>query len=232
MHDIKLIRENPATFDAGLGRRGLEPLSATLLAADAASRDMQNRAQQMLARRNEASKAIGAAKATKDEATAAALMAEVATLKEQLPALETAQAEAIAALEAQLAAIPNLPAEEVPQGGGEDENVEVSRWGTPRDATGCRDHVDLGAPLGLDFESAQKVSGARFAYLRGPLARLNRALAAFMLDTHTGTFGYQEVAPPVMVRDEALYGTAQLPKFAEDLFRTTDGRWLIPTAEV
>jgi len=232
MHDIKLIRENPQSFDAGLARRGLEPLSATLLASDAASREMQSRAQQMLARRNEASKAIGAAKAAKDEAKAAELMAEVAGLKEQLPALEAAQDEAVQALEAQLAAIPNLPAEEVPMGGGEDENVEQSRWGTPRDAEGCRDHVDLGAPLGLDFESAQKVSGARFAYLRGPVARLNRALAAFMLDTHTTQFGYQEVAPPVMVRDEALFGTAQLPKFAEDLFKTTDGRWLIPTAEV
>ncbi|MDE2404116.1 MAG: serine--tRNA ligase [Sphingomonadales bacterium] len=232
MHDIKLIRENPAAFDDGLARRGLAPLAAELLAADAAARAQQTRAQEMLARRNEASKAIGAAKAAKDEARAAALMAEVAQLKEQLPALETAQAEAAAALEASLAAIPNLPAAEVPQGGGEEDNAEVARWGTPREAAGCRDHVDLGAPLGLDVESAQKVSGARFAYLRGPIARLNRALAAFMLDTHTAKFGYQEVAPPVLVRDDALYGTAQLPKFAEDLFQTTDGRWLIPTAEV
>ena len=232
MHDIKLIRENPAGFDAGLARRGLAPQSAELLAGDAEARGLQTRAQDMLARRNEASKAIGAAKAARDEARASGLMAEVAQLKEALPALETAQAEAASAIEARLAALPNIPAAEVPDGGGEDDNLEVARWGDPRDAQGCRDHVDLGAPLGLDFESAQKVSGARFAYLRGPLARLNRALGAFMLDTHTTRFGYQEVAPPVLVRDEALFGTAQLPKFAEDLFRTTDGRWLIPTAEV
>jgi seryl-tRNA synthetase len=232
MHDLRLIRENPQAFDAGLARRGLAPLSTELLAADSASRTLQTRAQEQLARRNEASKAIGAAKARKDDQAAAALMAEVATLKEELPALEAAQAEAATTLEALLAAIPNLPAADVPEGAGEEENTEQSRWGTPRPAEGARDHVDLGGPLGLDFESAQKVSGARFAYLRGPLARLNRALAQFMLDTHTTRFGYQEVAPPVMVRDEALYGTAQLPKFAEDLFRTTDGRWLIPTAEV
>jgi seryl-tRNA synthetase len=232
MHDLRLIRENPQGFDAALARRGLAPLSAEILAADSASRALQTRAQEQLARRNEASKAIGAAKAKKDEAAAAALMAEVAALKEELPALEAAQAEAAATLEALLAAIPNLPAADVPQGAGEEDNAEQSRWGAPRPAEGARDHVDLGAPLGLDFESAQKVSGARFAYLRGPLARLNRALGQFMLDTHTTQFGYQEVAPPVMVRDEALFGTAQLPKFAEDLFRTTDGRWLIPTAEV
>ena len=232
MHDLRPIRENPQAFDAALARRGLAPLSAEILAADSASRALQTRAQEQLARRNEASKAIGAAKAKKDEAAATALMAEVAALKEELPALEAAQAEAAAALEALLAAIPNLPAADVPEGTGEEDNAEQSRWGTPRLAEGARDHVDLGTPLGLDFESAQKVSGARFAYLRGPLARLNRALAQFMLDTQTTRFGYQEVAPPVMVRDEALYGTAQLPKFAEDLFRTTDGRWLIPTAEV
>jgi len=232
MHDIKLIRENPAAFDAGLVRRGMEPLSAMLLAADAEARGLQTRAQDLLARRNEASKAIGQAKAAKDDSRAAALLAEVASLKDELPALEVAQADSARALEARLEALPNLPAADVPEGGGEDENVEVARWGAPRDAEGCRDHVDLGAGLGLDFESAQKVSGARFVYLRGPMARLNRALGAFMLDTHTTKFGYQEVAPPVLVRDEALYGTAQLPKFAEDLFRTTDGRWLIPTAEV
>ena len=232
MHDIKLIRETPEAFDAGLARRGLAPLSAELLAADAETRALQSRAQEMLARRNEASKAIGAAKAAKDEARAADIMAEVARIKEDLPALEAAQAEAAAALEARLAALPNLPAAEVPDGADEDDNVEVARWGTPRDPAGCRDHVDIGGALGLDFESAQKVSGARFAYLRGPLARLNRALGQFMLDTHTTRFGYEEVAPPVLVRDAALYGTSQLPKFAEDLFHTTDGLWLIPTAEV
>jgi len=135
-----------------------------------------------------------------------------------------------------LAALPNLPADGVPEGADEAGNVEVKKWAPdgspPRPHEGMAEHFDIGAPLGLDFESAQAVSGARFAYLRGPVARLNRALGAFMLDTHTTKFGYQEVAPPLLVRDEAVFGTAQLPKFAEDLFRTTDGRWLIPTAEV
>ena len=232
MHDIKFIRENPQSFDAGLARRGLDGLSATLLASDRQSREFQTRAQEMLARRNEASKAIGAAKGAKDEARAAELMAEVSQLKEELPKLEAASAEAVAALNDALAAIPNLPATDVPMGGGEADNVEVKRWGTPRAPEGMRVHFDIGEPLGLDFESAQAVSGARFAYLRGAVARLNRALGQFMLDTHTQKFGYQEVVPPVLVRDEALFGTAQLPKFAEDLFQTTDGRWLIPTAEV
>ena len=159
-------------------------------------------------------------------------MAEVARLKEELPQVEAQSAEAQRKLADALAAIPNLPAADVPMGAGEDENVPVKHWGTPLPAEGMREHFDIGAPLGLDFESAQAVSGARFAYLRGPIARLNRALGQFMLDTHTEKFGYQEVAPPVLVRDEALFGTAQLPKFAEDLFQTTDGRWLIPTAEV
>lgn len=131
-----------------------------------------------------------------------------------------------------LATIPNLPADDVPQGADENDNAEVSRWGELRAIEGAKEHFDIGAPLGLDFESAQVVSGARFAYLRGPIARLNRAIGQFMLDTHTEIFGYQEVVPPVLVRDDALFGTAQLPKFAEDLFATTDGRWLIPTAEV
>ena len=232
MHDIKFIRENPQDFDAGLARRGLAALSAELLQADRDSRDFQTRAQELLARRNEASKAIGAAKGAKDEARAAELMAEVARLKEELPQVEAQSAEAQRKLADALAAIPNLPAADVPMGAGEDENVPVKHWGTPLPAEGMREHFDIGAPLGLDFESAQAVSGARFAYLRGPIARLNRALGQFMLDTHTEKFGYQEVAPPVLVRDEALFGTAQLPKFAEDLFQTTDGRWLIPTAEV
>lgn len=256
MHDIRLIRENPEAFDAALARRGVEPAAQGLLAADAAARGLTTRLQEMLAERNEASKAIGAAKAARDEARAAEVMARVAALKEAVPQVEAEQKAAGEALAAALAALPNVADDAVPFGGGEDDNVEVKRWGVGRPAAGARDHVDLGAALGLDFESAQVVSGARFAYLRGPVARLSRALGQFMLDTHTGRFGYEEVVPPVIVRSDALYGTAQLPKFAEDLFRVSSGllepraameamgfdrataqtlsseRWLIPTAEV
>jgi seryl-tRNA synthetase len=232
MHDIRFIRENPQAFDAGLAQRGLSPLSTAILAEDAALRASQTRLQDLLAERNDASKAIGQAKATRDEARAAELMEKVGLLKEQIPALEAQHKIDSEAMSGQLASLPNLPAEGVPEGKDENENVEVKRWGTPRSAEGAREHFDIGAPLGLDFESAQAVSGARFVYLRGQIARLNRALGQFMLDTHTEQYGYQEVAPPVLVRDEAVFGTAQLPKFAEDLFQTTDGRWLIPTAEV
>jgi seryl-tRNA synthetase len=232
MHDIRFIRENPQAFDAGLALRGLAPLADSILADDASARASQHHLQALLAERNDASKAIGQAKASKDEARAAELMEKVGALKEAIPTLEAqskAENEAISTI---LAGLPNLPAEGVPQGADENDNVEVKRWGTPRSAQGAKEHFDIGAPLGLDFESAQAVSGARFVYLRGQIARLNRALGQFMLDTHTEKFGYQEVAPPVLVRDEAVFGTAQLPKFAEDLFQTTDGRWLIPTAEV
>ncbi|WP_343614219.1 serine--tRNA ligase [Novosphingobium sp.] len=232
MHDIRFIRENPQAFDAGLALRGLAPLADSILAADASSRSIQNSLQELLAERNEASKAIGQAKAKKDEALAAQLMERVTALKETIPALEAQHREAAEAVSTLLAGLPNLPSEGVPEGKDEDENVEVKRWGDPKPAEGAKEHFDIGAPLGLDFESAQSVSGARFAYLRGGVARLSRALGQFMLDTHTTKFGYEEVAPPVLVRDEALFGTAQLPKFSEDLFQTTDGRWLIPTAEV
>lgn len=232
MHDIRFIRENPAAFDAGLARRGLEPLSATILEADAQARSAQTSVDTMLATRNAASKQIGALMGKGDKEGAAALKAEVEAIKIDLPAKEEAKRAADKALADMLATIPNLPVEEVPQGADENDNAEVARWGEPRAIEGAKEHFDIGAPLGLDFESAQVVSGARFAYLRGPIARLNRAIGQFMLDTHTETFGYQEVVPPVLVRDDALYGTAQLPKFAEDLFATTDGRWLIPTAEV
>jgi seryl-tRNA synthetase len=195
-------------------------------------RASQHKLQELLAERNDASKAIGQAKASRDEARAAELMAKVGALKEAIPALEATSKEQNEAVTAVLASLPNLPAEGVPQGADENDNVEVKRWGTPRSAEGAKEHFDIGPALGLDFESAQAVSGARFVYLRGQIARLNRALGQFMLDTHTERFGYQEVVPPVLVRDEAVFGTAQLPKFAEDLFQTTDGRWLIPTAEV
>lgn len=230
MHDIRAIREDPAAFDAGLQTRGLAPLSAGLLQLDEERRTRISEAQALQTRRNEVSKEIGKAKAARDEATAQALMAEVADIKDRLATLENAPDDALAA---SLAAIPNLPASDVPAGEDESGNVEQKRWGEPRtfDFT-PRDHADIGPALGLDFEAGARLSGARFTVLRGQAARLHRALGQFMLDTQTTAHGYQETAPPVLVRDEALFGTGQLPKFAEDLFRTTDGRWLIPTAEV
>ncbi len=232
MHDIRLIRENPTAFDAGLARRGAEAASATLLALDERRRAIATELQAAQARRNEASKAIGQAKAQKDEATASALMAEVAALKEKMPALEVEAGEVEAALEAALAALPNIPADEVPDGPDEDANVEQKTWGAPPAfAFEAKEHPDFAGPLGLDFEAAALISGARFAVLKGGIARLQRALGAFMLDRQTAA-GFLEVIPPLLVRDEAVFGTGQLPKFSEDLFRTTDGRWLIPTAEV
>ena len=233
MHDIRLIRENPAAFDAGLARRGLEPSAERILAADAARRDLLTRMQDAQARRNEASKAIGAAMGRKDLATAEALKAEVAALKDSLPAQEEEERRLTADLNALLSGLPNLPADDVPEGEDEAGNVEILRWGSPRsfDFT-PREHADIGPALGLDFETGAALSGARFTLLRGQMARLHRALAQFMLDMQTATHGYTECITPLLVRDEAAFGTGQLPKFAEDLFRTTDGRWLIPTAEV
>lgn len=233
MHDIRFIRENPAAFDAGLARRGLAPLSAEILALDEQSRAIKTQLQVGQARRNEASKLIGQAMGAGDKDKAEALKAEVAAIKEGTPALEAQDREVGDALGAMLAAIPNLPADDVPQGDDEADNVEASRWGTPRDFDFApQDHADFGPALGLDFEGGAALSGARFTALRGQMARLHRALAQFMLDRQTAENGYEEVNPPLLVRDEALFGTGQLPKFAEDLFRTTDGRWLIPTAEV
>jgi seryl-tRNA synthetase len=233
MHDIRLIRDNPAGFDAGLARRGLEPLSADIAAQDAQWRSVATELQEGLARRNEASKAIGAAMGKGDTATAEALKAEVATLKTRMPELEAQEKALAEAVQTRLAAIPNLPATDVPEGPDETANVEEHRWGTPRRFNfEPQDHADFGPSLGLDFEAAAAMSGARFAALRGQMARLHRALAQFMLDTQSGSNGYTEVNPPLLVRDDAVYGTGQLPKFAEDLFRTTTGHWLIPTAEV
>lgn len=233
MHDIRFIRENPAAFDAGLARRGLAPLSAEILALDERSRAIKTELQQGQARRNEASKAIGQAMAAKDAAKADALKAEVAALKDSMPALEIEDRDLGERLHGLIAAIPNLPAPDVPEGEDENANVELARWGEPRQFSFApQDHADFGPALGLDFEGAAALSGARFAALRGQMARLHRALAQFMLDRQSGENGYEEVNPPLLVRDEALFGTGQLPKFAEDLFRTTDGRWLIPTAEV
>jgi len=232
MHDIRLIRDEPAAFDEALSRRNAAPVSASLLALDERRRAIATELQAAQTRRNEASKTIGQAKAKKDEVTASALMAEVATLKEKMPALEAESGEIDLALNAALAAIPNLPANDVPDGADEDGNVELRQWGTlPSFTFQAKEHADFGGPLGIDFEAAAAISGARFAVLKGGVARLQRALGAFMLDRQTAA-GFTEVIPPLLVRDEAVFGTGQLPKFTEDLFQTTDGRWLIPTAEV
>jgi seryl-tRNA synthetase len=233
MHDIKTIRENPAAFDAALVRRGAAPQSEALISIDERWRSLATELQAALARRNDASKAIGAAKAQKRDDDAAALMVEVASLKETIPALEAQERIEHARLSDALGSIPNVPADDVPSGASEDDNVVRATRGAIRNFPfTAQEHDAIGPALGLDFETAQKVSGARFVYLRGQTARLARALGQFMLDVHTGEFGYQEVAPPLLVRDEAMFGTGQLPKFADDSFRTEDGRWLIPTAEV
>ena len=233
MHDLKYIRENPQDFDAALIRRGAAPVAASVLALDENRRALLTEMQNAQARRNEASKAIGAAMGKGDTATSEALKAEVAALKDTLPALEEQERAAGEELDTLLAGLPNLPADDTPDGADESENVEIARWGTPRSfAFEPRDHADLGPVLGLDFETGVAISGARFTFMRGQMARLNRALGQFMLDYQTGQRGYTECATPYLVRQESLFGTGQLPKFAEDNFQTTDGRWLIPTAEV
>ncbi|RKE50256.1 MULTISPECIES: serine--tRNA ligase [unclassified Sphingomonas] len=232
MHDIRLIRDDPAAFDAALAKRGVAPQSASLVTLDEQRRATIADSQSAQTRRNELSKAIGQAKAQKDEAKAQALMAEVASLKEALPALEADEARLGSELQAMLAAIPNLPAADVPEGGGEDDNALVHTRGTPTTfAFTAREHDAIGPAIGLDFETGAAMSGARFTLVRGPAAKLQRALGQFMLD-HVADAGFEQVSPPLLVRDEAVFGTGQLPKFSEDLFRTTDGRWLIPTAEV
>ena len=233
MHDLKYIRENPAAFDAALARRGAAAVSAEILTLDERRRSVLTELQDGQARRNEASKAIGAAMGKGDAVTADALKAEVGALKEKLPQLEEQERVVSGELDALLASIPNLPFDEVPEGADEKDNVEVSRWGTPRAFDfEAKDHSEIGPPLGLDFETGVAISGTRFTFMRGQMARLNRALGQFMLDHQTGTNGYAECNTPVLVNDAAMFGTDKLPKFAEDSFRTTDGRWLIPTAEV
>ncbi|MEO6042160.1 MAG: serine--tRNA ligase [Croceibacterium sp.] len=233
MFDVRLIRDDPEAFDAGLARRGAAPVAAQFRALDERRRELLTRLQEAQNRRNHASKAIGQAMAKGDAATADTLKAEVAALKDTLPKIEAEEHALGEQIDALLAALPNIPAPDVADGADEQGNVEVKRWGTPR-AFGfaAREHADLGPPLGLDFETGAAMSGARFTFLRGQMARLQRALGQFMLDMQTTQRGYQECAPPLLVRDEAVFGTGQLPKFADDLFRTTDGRWLIPTAEV
>ena len=233
MHDIRQIRDNPAAFDAALARRGVEPVSADILALDTQRRAVATQMQEAQSRRNDASKAIGAAMGRGDKDEAERLKAEVAALKDTLPALEADDRNLLARLNDELARHPNLPDAAVPDGADESDNVEVSRWGTPRtfDFT-PQEHADIGPALGLDFETGAKISGARFTFLRGQMARLQRALGQFMLDHQTGLNGHTECATPLLVKSDALFGTGQLPKFAEDNFRTTDDRWLIPTAEV
>ena len=232
MLDIKWIRESPQAFDAAQGRRGLAADSGRLIALDKGRRDALARGQEIQARRNALSKEIGQRKAKGEDA--GALLAEVARSKDEQAEAEAAAKDAESALNAALAEIPNPPADDVPDGADETANVELRRWGTPPSFPFApREHDAIGEGLGLmDFARAGRIAGARFVVLKGALARLERALAAFMLDLHTSTFGYQEVNPPALVRDETAFGTGQLPKFADDLFRTTDGRWLIPTAEV
>ena len=232
MHDLKSIRDNPEAFDRGLARRGLEPAAAAILALDEQRRAAQTRFQEMQARRNEASKQIGLLK--KQGGDAASLMDEVAALKERIPQAEEEDKRLGAAIDDRLARLPNLPAEDVPDGPGEEHNIEVARWGEPRHFDfQPLEHDAIGEKLGLmDFAGAAKLSGARFVVLKGALARLERALGQFMLDVQTGEHGYTEVNPPILVKDTALFGTGQLPKFAEDLFRTSTDHLLVPTAEV
>jgi seryl-tRNA synthetase len=235
MYDIKWIREHPDAFDRGLKRRGLEPLSKKLVALDEKRRAAITKFEQAQARRNAASKDIGDAKKAKDEAKASKLMAEVAELKTALPALEEEQTTLAAELDKELAQIPNTPLDDVPDGADAGGNVEHHAVGKKRDyAFKPRQHFELGEALGMmDFELAAKLSGARFVVLQKGLARMERALGQFMLDVHTGKeHGYTEVNPPILVRDDVMFGTAQLPKFADDQFRTTNDYWLIPTAEV
>ena len=232
MFDLKAIRADPAAFDAGLAKRGFEPTAAQILDLDDQRRDLQTRLQALLQRRNEASRAIGQAKGRGEDG--AGLVAEVAQIKDDIRGLEDDERAAAAGLDGLLAGLPNTPDEAVPKGVDEGANLELRRSGEPRgfDFT-AREHFEIGEALGcMDFESAARMSGARFVVLSGALARMERALAAFMLDMHTGEFGYTEVNPPLLVREAAAFGTGNLPKFADDLFRTTDDYYLIPTAEM
>lgn len=233
MHDIRFIRENPEAFDAAMARRGLQPLAAGLIALDEKRRAITTRLQEAQGRRNEASKAIGQAMGKGDTETAEALKAEVAELKQTMPTLEEEDRKLAEELENALAIIPNLPANDVPDGADESDNVEVSTWGEKRSFDfDPKEHADIGPDLGMEFETGTKLSGARFTFLRGDMARLHRALGQFMLDRQTREYGYTECNPPVLVKDEAMYGTDKLPKFAEDSFHTDNGYWLIPTSEV
>lgn len=233
MLDINYIRDNADEVDAALAKRDHEAVSQTLIGLDEKRRAVIGRAQELQTRRNESSKKIGHAKASGDEAEANRLMDEISDLKEALKVSEEEERLARDALTEALSIIPNLPLDDVPVGQDETDNVELRKWGTVAENPNALQHFEIGEALGLmDFEKASALSGARFVVLQGQLARLERALGNFMLDLHTQEFGYMEVSPPVLVRDDALFGTGQLPKFKEDLFRTEEGFWLIPTAEV
>ena len=234
MHDLKWIRENPEALDRSLQRRGDEPVSARVLEIDTDRRAAQTRLQEMQERRNAASKLIGAAMKDGRGDEAEALKAEVSGLKDQMETVEAEERAASSGLNDLLSGLPNVLDDDVPEGADEDDNRELRIVGSPpRFDFEPKAHFDLGEDLGLmDFETASELSGSRFVILKGALARMERALADFMLDIQTEDFGYTEVSPPLLVREDALYGTGQLPKFGDDLFRTTDERWLIPTAEV
>jgi seryl-tRNA synthetase len=232
MHDLKWLRDNPDAFDRGLKRRGIQPASADILRLDRDWRGTQTKAEQLQAQRNRLAKEIGAIKAKGGDA--AALLLQVSASRDEQAVLETEAHEMRSRLDAQLATLPNLPADDVPDGADETANKLVRAVGHPPDFNFApRDHVALGEGMrDMDFARAGKLSGSRFVILSGALARLHRALGQFMVDLHTREFGYTEVNPPLLVRDEVAFGTGQLPKFSEDLFRTTNGLWLIPTAEV
>ena len=233
MHDIRALRDQPDLYEMAWAAKGRSGASAEALQIDQQVRAARSASEAAQARRNDLSRRIGQAKAAKDEAAAARLFDEVEALKAEAAGDAERAKAAEEALRDLLASLPNLPAQDVPFGEDEAGNVEVRRWGEPFAIQAPRNHADLGEALGLmDFEAAARISGARFVVLKGPLARLERALGQFMLDIQTLEHGYTEVSPPILVRDAALFGTGQLPKFSEDLFRTTDDRWLIPTAEV
>jgi seryl-tRNA synthetase len=233
MHDIRAIRETPELYEQAWAAKGRSGAAAQAVELDAKLRAAKLALETAQSRRNEASKLIGQAKAKKDEAEAQRLMAEVEQVKGVLAEQAEIERAVSAELQDLLAALPNIPLPDVPAGADEHQNVEVRRWGEPFAISNPKDHVDLGDGLGLiDFEAAARMSGARFVVLKGQIARLERAIGQFMLDMQTQEHGYTEISPPLLVNDAAAYGTDKLPKFGDDLFRTTDGRWLIPTAEV
>src|SRR6185312_39828 len=238
MHDIRAIRDNPDIYDAGWARRGLSAQAKRIVDLDAKMRAQATAKQEAEAQRNAASKAVGQAKAQKNEAEAERLITQVAALKQRIDETSIEEARWQRERDDLLASLPNLPAPDAPDGADENANIEVRRWykrdsGDPPNVELSADHVALGEALGLmDFEAAARMSGARFVALKGQLARLDRAIGQFMLDLQTGEHGYTEISPPLLVREEAVFGVGQLPKFAEDLFRTTDDRWLISTSEV
>ncbi len=233
MHDIRAIRDNPAAFDAALARRGVMSASSEVLALDEKRRAAILAAETAQAEQNKASKEVGAAKGRGDEAEFERLRALVAEKKAEVAAMTAEAKELDEALTRALEQLPNLPDASIPDGEDENDNVEIRTWGEPRRINDAKEHYELaGVQAGMDFETAAKLSGARFVLLRGGVARIHRALAQFMLDTHVNEHGLEETMTPVLVRDEAMYGTGQLPKFSEDSYQTTNGWWLIPTSEV